>query len=58
VTKKHYMSGDPEWVAICRRQRAAYFAWQAAPAGQGEAALAEYIAASAAWSAYGTGDKS
>ena len=33
------------WYKISREQRAAYFAWQAAPAGDGDAALNAYIEA-------------
>lgn len=44
------MMTSAEYAAICRRQRAAYFAWQAAPAGQAAAAIAEYKAATDALS--------
>ena len=31
---------SPEYAALCRAQRNAYFAWQNAPAGQSEEAIA------------------
>lgn len=41
---------DNEWTALCRKQRAAYNAWQAAPAGQGwTEALDHYRAVSKEW---------
>lgn len=43
------MERDKEWVAVCRRQRAAYSAWQADPLGNSGAAFQEYLTASKAW---------